>query len=276
MRERARIVAAVPQESPPDLQLSMREVMETGRTAHVGPLFDAARGDLPELAPKYPGVEHLRAVGADFFLAGWHYGMKPGGEVTREVLAEHGIPLYVLSESCVHLDRNRPEVSMETLYGDVRNIAAIFGVTERAEALIGRWRERVAKARAAIEGREPLRVFLCDSGEDQPFTAGRFAMPTALIEAAGGVNIMDDVETGWGRVSWEAVGKRNPEFLVLLDYGDHARGLNDYLEAHPVMSETEAVRNRRYAALRYEAITPGPANIEAIEKIARAMHRDAF
>ena len=30
--------------------------------------------------------------------------------------------------------------------------------------------------------------------KDVPFTAGRYAMPTALIEAAGGKNIMDDFE----------------------------------------------------------------------------------
>jgi iron complex transport system substrate-binding protein len=37
------------------------------------------------------------------------------------------------------------------------------------------------------------------------------------------------------------------------------------------MKETDAVKNERYVALRYAELTPGPANIDAIEKIAKAM-----
>jgi iron complex transport system substrate-binding protein len=166
---------------------------------------------------------------------------------------------------------------METLYGDMRAMGTIFGVEDRAEALIAGWEARLAAIEPVPEpASRPLRVFLYDSGEDQPFTAGRFAMPTALIEAAGGVNVMDDVEMSWGRVGWEAVGERDPELIVVLDYGgDGGAGLIAFLESHPVMRETAAVRNRRYLALTYGEITPGPANIGAIEKLARALRPDA-
>jgi iron complex transport system substrate-binding protein len=192
--------------------------------------------------------------------------------VTPETLATFDVPVWVLTESCVHLDKDRPDVSMETLYGDVRAIATIFGVEDGAAALIEGWEARIAAVADETEGAAPTRVFLYDSGEDQPFTAGRFAMPTALIEAAGGTNVMDDVDMSWGRVGWEAVGERDPEFIIVLDYGeDGGAGLIAFLEAHPVMSQTAAVRNRRYLALKYAEITPGPANIGAVEKIARAL-----
>ena len=42
------------------------------------PTFDQERGDIPELAPKYPTVENLVAASPDLFFAGWYYGMKPG------------------------------------------------------------------------------------------------------------------------------------------------------------------------------------------------------
>lgn len=260
------------------LELQPRMVGLTGITGwyETTPEFDEARGDLPELAPKHPTVENLLSADPDFFFAGWYYGMKPGGEVTPETLAAFDIPVYILTESCVHLDKTRPDVTLETLYGDVRNIGAIFGVAEKAEDLIAGWEARVAAIEVARSGREALRVFLYDSGDDKPFTAGRFAMPTALIEAAGGVNIMQDVETSWGRVGWESVGERNPEFIILLDYGDGGRGLIDFLESHPVMSEIDAVKHRRYLPLRYEEITPGPANVLAIEKLARSLYPDAF
>ena len=133
-------------------------------------------------------------------------------------------------------------------------------------------------AHRQVGDRKGTRVFLYDSGEDKPFTAGKFAMPTAMIEAAGGVNIMADMETSWGNTDWETVATRNPQFLILLDYqdGGGAQKLMEFLKAHPAMKETDAVKNGRFVPLRYEELTPGPANIAAIEKIAKAMYPDAF
>ena len=76
----------------------------------------------------------------------------------------------------------------------------------------------------------------------------------------------------------DLVAAANPEFLILLDYqgGDGAGGLLRFLKEHPVMSLTDAVKNERFVPLRYEELTPGPANIDAIEKIAKAMHPAAF
>ena len=47
--------------------------------------------ELPELSPKYPSKEVLLGANADFYFAGWNYGMKVGGEVTPESLAPFGI-----------------------------------------------------------------------------------------------------------------------------------------------------------------------------------------
>ena len=43
------------------------------------------------------------------------------------------------------------------------------------------------------------------------------------------------------------------------------------LREHPAMRQTDAVRNGRFIVLRYAELTPGPANSDAIEKIARAL-----
>lgn len=244
----------------------------------VTPAFAAAQGAIPELAPKYPTLETLVGADADFFFAGWYYGMKPGGDVTPDTLAARGIQTYVLTESCAQVDRSRPRAAMDLLYGDVEALGAIFGRRAEADALVGGWKARVAAVRAAVEGRPPPRVFVYDSGEDKPFTAGRFAMPTALIEAAGGRNVVGDLPISWGTVSWEEVAAADPEFLILLDYQDGGgyRKLLDVLQHNPAMRETEAVRHGRFLPLRYEQLTPGPANVDAVEALARAMHPEAF
>jgi iron complex transport system substrate-binding protein len=88
---------------------------------------------------------------------------------------------------------------------------------------------------------------------------------------------MDDRPTRWAYSSWEAVAARNPQFLILLDYqdGQGPRNLMATLQAHPAMRHTEAVKHQRYIALRYAEVTPGPANIEAVEKLARALRTAA-
>lgn len=240
--------------------------------------FKKEQGSIPELAPKYPTMENLLSANPDFFFAGWYYGMKPGGEVTPDTLAAHGIKTLVLSESCVHIDKKRPAASMDLLYGDVEKLGKIFGKEEVASKLVDGWKEQLADIRAKVGLRADTRVFLYDSGEDKPFTAGKFAIPTAMIQAAGGKNIMSDMDTSWGTTDWETVAARNPQFLILLDYQDGGgyEKLLNFLKAHPAMKETDAVRNNRFVPLRYEELTPGPDNIAAIGKIARAMYPDAF
>jgi len=240
--------------------------------------FRQEQGAIPELAPKYPTMENLVAADPDFFFAGWYYGMKPGGEVTPDTLAEHGIKTLVLTESCVHLGKTRPAASMDLLYTDIEKLGKIFGKESEAEKLVAGWKAQLADIRAKIGAQDGTRVFLYDSGSDKPFTAGKYAITTAMISAAGGRNIMDDMETSWGNTDWETVAARNPQFLVLLDYQDGGgyEKLLDFLKAHPAMKETDAVKNERFVALRYEELTPGPDNIAAIDKIARALHPEAF
>jgi iron complex transport system substrate-binding protein len=240
--------------------------------------FKAQQGSIPELAPKYPTLENLLAVNPDFFFAGWYYGMKPGGDVTPDTLAAHGVKTLVLSESCVHLNKDQPAASMDLLYGDVEKLGKIFDRQAEAAKLIDGWKASLTEIETKVGSKAGTRVFLYDSGEDKPFTAGKFAIPTAMIAAAGGKNIMSDMDTSWGTTDWETVAARNPQFLILLDYQDGAgyKKLLDFLKAHPAMKETDAVKNNRFVPLRYEELTPGPDNIAAIGKIARAMYPDAF
>ncbi len=260
------------------VQTSMAGIVGVSGWYKITPAFEAERGSIPELAPKYGSLETLIAAKADFFLAGWYYGMTPGGAITPDTLARVGIPTYVLTESCARIAAPPTKASMDLLYKDELALGQIFGKADAAKALVDGWKTRIARVRAAVKDMPRPCVFVYDSGEDKPFTAGRFAMPTALIEAAGGQNILDDIPMSWGTVSWEAVALRNPQFLILLDYqnGGGYRKLLAFLKAHPAMAQTDAVKNQRFIALRYEQLTPGPANVDAVEALARSMHPEAF
>ena len=264
------------------LDLEDRLVGVTGVTGWYkkeGPALMKKLGDVPELAPKYPTLENLLAAEPDLFIAGWYYGMKPGGEVTPDILVKHGVKTLELTESCIHLKKSKTKASMDLLFNDILRLGRVFDKSTQAKALVKSWKKDLAMIEKALSNDAVKRVFLYDSGEEKPFTAGKFAIPTAMIEAAGGKNIVDDMNTSWGRTSWEIVASRNPEFLILLDYsedGGGADGLLKFLRSHPAMRETEAVKNSHYVALRYAELTPGPANIRAIQKIAVGMYPERF
>jgi iron complex transport system substrate-binding protein len=227
----------------------------------------AGVAELPELSAKYPTREVLAGAEPGFFFAGWNYGMKVGGEVTPETLAPLGIQTYELTESCTHIGP-KAKSSMDDMYADILNLGMIFGVEARAEELVTGWKARLAEVTAGVDRSTPLRVFVYDSGEEAPFTAGAYAMPTALIEAAGGINIMNDLEKSWAEIGWEPVVERNPEVVVIVNYGDVTAAQKiAFMKENPAFASIDAVRNDRFVVLEYVEATPGPRNIKAVEKL---------
>ena len=227
--------------------------------------------ELPELSAKYPTKEVLVGADADFFFAGWNYGMKVGGEVTPETLELFGIKVYELTESCSHI-MDKDKASLNDMYADILNLGKIFGVKSRAEALVESYKSELESFKAKLMNiDEGLRVFVYDSGEDAPFTAGRYAMPTALIEAAGGQNIMDDFNKSWGTVTWEEVVDRDPQVVVIVNYGDvTAKQKREFMMSNPAFKKISAVKNNRFVTLEYVEATPGPRNIKAVKNLADA------
>jgi len=238
----------------------------------IDPVFRAQLERAPVLSRKGINIESIIDARADFVFAGWSYGFRPG-EVTPELLAGYGIASYVLTESCIRVGP-RTRVRMDDTLADLRNVARIFGVQDEAEPRI----ERLEQSLRALERRTQAvqqrpRVFVYDSGEDIPTTSGRFGMPQAIIEAAGGSNIFDDIASNWPRGNWEDVVERNPEWIVIVDYGvPDAQGKIDFLRRKPQLSQVDAIRDQRFFVLSYAEATPGPRNIARAQDLAAAMH----
>lgn len=232
---------------------------------------------LPELSEKYPTKEVLLNADADFYFAGWNYGMKVGGEVTPETLSPFKVNVYELTESCIHImAKGKP--TMDDMFVDLLNLGLIFGVEDQAKALVDGYRRDLDKITAGVGAIErPTRVFVYDSGEEKPFTSGRFGIPTAMIEAAGGVNVMDDVEKSWTEISWEPVIDKNPEVVVIVNYGEvTAEQKIAFMKSNPAFKNIDAVKNDRFVVLDYVEATPGPRNIDAIARLAKAFHGQAM
>ncbi|WP_049566929.1 ABC transporter substrate-binding protein [Nonomuraea sp. SBT364] len=207
---------------------------------------------------------------ADFVVAGWRSGFSDQRGITPEILDGLKIQSFMHTESCFsypgHPERVTP---FEALYTDLERLGKIFGVEDRARALVAAYRERVEAVRARAPKGDPLSVFLYDSGTDKPFTAGGQVPPTDIIRFAGGRNIFGDLDARWSEVTWEAVVQAKPEVIVILDYGDKpAAEKIKFLKEFPATSKLPAVVNDRFHILDYNEGISGPRNIDGLEGFA--------
>lgn len=216
--------------------------------------------------------ENVLDARADLVLAGWNYGFREDAGFTPDALEKLGIASYVLTESC----RNgRTETSrgimppLTALYTDLTNLGKLFGVEERAATLVAGFRKEIARtrARAPKDSRRPT-VFLYDSGEDQPFTAGRYAAPDQIIGEAGGTNLLHDVADSWTTVGWETVVERDPDVILICDYGDvSAERKKRFLLSYAPLRGVSAIRHRRITVLHYADLVESPRNPAAVTRL---------
>ncbi|MEU4803556.1 ABC transporter substrate-binding protein [Actinosynnema sp. NPDC023587] len=229
---------------------------------------------VPKLASEI-NKEVVQGASADLVFAGWNYGFSESTGFTPDALKGLGVATYQLTEACLNgVGKQRGIMPpLEALYADLRNLGAIFGVSDRASALIAGYQKQIADAEKLLGGRPRPKVFLYDSGLDQPFTAGKNAAPQDIIGKAGGENIFGDLDDSWTTVGWEAVVDRAPEVILINDYADGDAGSPEqkraFLESYPALKEVPAVRNGKFFVLPYAALVESPRNPAAIEDFAR-------
>ncbi|WP_295807188.1 ABC transporter substrate-binding protein [uncultured Nitratireductor sp.] len=215
---------------------------------------------------------------ADFVVAGWNSGFADQRGITPEILDRLGIMSFMHTESCFNYP-NYPEhvEPFEALFTDMLRLGKIFDVEDRAAEVVSDMRRRVDAVQEQIPDREPVPVFLYDSGEDQPFTAANQVPPNEIISRAGGRNIFDEVEARWTRVSWESVVQAEPEVIVILDYGDKpAEEKIAFLKSNPMLATLPAILNDRFFILNFNEGISGPRNIDGLEKFAAYMRSLVF
>ncbi|PRX96768.1 ABC transporter substrate-binding protein [Allonocardiopsis opalescens] len=209
-------------------------------------------------------------AGADFVVAGWQSGFSDERGITPEILDGLGIQSFMHSESCYNYPGHPLEVApFEGLYTDLERMGAIFGVEDRAAEVVADMRERVAAVEEQVPEGERPRVFLYDSGTDQPFTGGNQVPPHEIIERAGGENIFGELDDRWTQVGWEPVVDAQPEIIIVLDYGDlPAEEKIEFLRTSPVTRDLPAVRDDAFYVLDYNEAISGPRIIDGLEGFA--------
>ncbi|MER6195131.1 ABC transporter substrate-binding protein [Streptomyces cyaneofuscatus] len=216
---------------------------------------------------------------ADLVFAGWNYGFNEGEGFTPAELKRVGVDSYLLSESCRNGQGKARGVMppLEALYTDLGNLGKIFDVEDRADTLIASFRKQVADAQAKVpKGSDRPRVFLYDDGKDKPLTSGAYAGPHDIITKAGGDHIMKDLKDSWTTVGWETVVDRDPEVIVINNYGDtSAEQKRTFLKSYKPLANVSAIRNDRIVVLDYVDLVESPRNPAAISSLAADLRKPA-
>ncbi|WP_416955978.1 ABC transporter substrate-binding protein [Streptomyces sp. Agncl-13] len=214
--------------------------------------------------------ENVLDARADLVFAGWNYGFRDDSGFTPGALKKLGIPSYILTESCRNgrTDTSRGIMPpLDALYADLTNLGRLFGVEKRAATLIADFKKQIAAVRSKAPAKSP-KVFLYDSGQDSPFTSGRYAAPDQIIGEAGGTNVMHDVDDSWTTVGWETVVQRDPDVIVICNYGDvSAEQKKKFLLSYAPLRDVSAVKHRRIFVLDYVDLVESPRNPSAIARL---------
>lgn len=230
-----------------------------------------AYDQVPVLADQYPSKEQVISTEADFIYGGWASAFNEKNLMSREELEQLGIGSYLQSSSI----KVAPE--LEDIYTDIRNIAKIFRVEERGVTLIEEMNADIEKIKEKVPVVEkPINVLVFDSGDKDVFTATQNFMNT-LVKMAGANNIFGDIEKNWATVSKEDAVERNPEAIIVIDYGSTtAEEKISFLKNDPALSQTPAVQNERFVVLPLSAASEGVRVAEALEIIVKGLYPDSF
>jgi iron complex transport system substrate-binding protein len=254
-----------------------------GEGKEIGAQYQEAWDHVAHVSVKYPDLEPLVALEPDFLFTGWSWGLDESKNIVPDNLASHGIKTYALGESCDYAPggTTKTAFTMETTYNDLRNLGQIFDVSPKAEKIVSDMEAQIADVQERIKGTSPTKVFVYDSGEATPVSAHGLAAPQALITLGGGTNIFADVQTSWDYNSWENVVARQPDCIILNEYGGSdasttAAWKEDFLKSSPLTKDLPAVKNNCFLTLTMGQLASGPRNADTIEAIARWLHPEVF
>lgn len=166
---------------------------------------------------------------------------------------------------------------MATVEEEIRTLAKIFGVPDRAERRIVSMRTVLDGVESRLSGAAPVKVAVYDSGDKTVFTAGGAGIGNEMIRLAGGANLFADVDKPYGDVSFEQLAERAPDVVLIYDYGKQsAENKKKFLLDTPAFKDVPAIRNRRFAVLPLWSTVTGVRVAGAVESLARQLHPDRF
>ncbi|MET0822426.1 MAG: ABC transporter substrate-binding protein [Aeromicrobium sp.] len=222
---------------------------------------------------EFPSFESVLATEPDLVYATFDFTFTDEGIADRKKFAELGIDVYQSPSECTGQDAEQTKrLTLDDLYAEIGDIATLFGVEPRGDALVSDLKKRAATAADGLDAKGVTMAWWYSSTKT-PYFAGCCGAPGIMTRAVGTTNVFDDLDQLWPEVSWESLVDRDPDVLVLADLtrgseGDTAAAKIAFLESNPATRELTAVKNKRYIILPGTTMDPSIRNVDGIEKVA--------
>ncbi|PYE83736.1 ABC transporter substrate-binding protein [Pseudoroseicyclus aestuarii] len=251
---------------------------------NVLPELAEANAEVPLLTVEMPTLESMLATRPDFVAASLPLLLGPDSNVARrDDFEDLGIPTYVSPSACStrqdtgDIYGSRDALwTMDQMYQEIEDLALIFGVPERGEALIADFRAREAALRdqfAKTEGLSFLFWFSSPSPADDAYLGGANGPSGYIADLMGGTNAIRS-EADWPTVGWEGIMAADPTVFVVAELDrerwdlDRAETKIDFMTSDPSVSQMEAVQSGRIAVMNGAAMNPSIRTIYGAEELA--------
>jgi iron complex transport system substrate-binding protein len=174
---------------------------------------------------------------------------------------------------------NLEPTSLSDIFDDIRRVADVSGVPERAETLIASLSARVEIVQRRLKriSHRP-RCFLME-WVDPPFCSGHWG--PELVEIAGGHDSLGRSHRPSAQVDWREVVDTRPQIMVLAlcGYGiDRARRDYELLKTFPDFDSLPAAYDGEIYIVDASAYfaRPGPRIVDSLEILAGILHPEEF
>jgi iron complex transport system substrate-binding protein len=239
------------------------------------PEFASAAQTIPSLgkATQFPTREVMLTQKPDLVvsegLQGWAFDPAKGYATVAE-LEKVGAQVFSTGSSC-NPQQATVDRGIEAVYADLKQLGQILGVSERATVLIQRLQQRQAEITRRVAGRDRVPTIFYNGGEDalSVLTSGVWG---DAIAKAGGKSVFDQSVV---QVSVEKFANSKAEVILIGVYpGQDPQPLMDFLQKN--FPNLPAVRNKRLYPIPTIETEAGIRIMDGLERIARAIHPEAF
>lgn len=174
---------------------------------------------------------------------------------------------------------NLEPTSLADIFDDIRRVADVCRVRERADILTGNLSRRVENVRGRVaKAANRPRCFLME-WVDPPFCSGHWG--PELVEIAGGDDSLGRQHQPSAQIEWQQVVDARPEIIVLAlcGYGiDRAQRDYALLRRFSDFGSIPAVASGQVYVVNASAYfaRPGPRIVDSLEILAGILHPDEF
>jgi iron complex transport system substrate-binding protein len=257
------------------LGLADRMVGTSYQTDPVLPELAAAYRKVPVLAKLYPSREAVLNARPDFVYSTFTSAYATEAAGARQDLAGLGVPAYLSRFACEEPATGERAVTFDGIFAEITEIATLFGVAGRGEAVVADQRARLAAAKQSAPPADTSLLWYY-SGTKTPYVAGADGLPAAISEQLGVRNAYGDAKQTWPAGNWEEIAVRDPDVIVLADLtrggdGDSAQAKIDFLRSNPVTSKLAAVRAGRFITVSGSSMDPSVRSVTAAEQVSAGL-----